>query len=44
MWKNVYFLALDSSKRDKKSAKGNGKRLFVQDSNGEANISITDVP
>jgi hypothetical protein len=35
------FLSLDSSKGDDKSAKGNGKRPSVQDSNGEANLSIT---
>jgi hypothetical protein len=35
------FLALDSSKGDDKSAKGNGKRPFVQDRNGEANLAIT---
>jgi hypothetical protein len=38
------FLALDSSKMDDKSAWGNGKRPSVQDRNGEANISIIDVP
>jgi hypothetical protein len=42
MWKNVYFLALDSSKRDEKYAWGNGKRPSMKDSNGEENISITD--
>jgi hypothetical protein len=35
------FLSLDSSKGDDKSTKGNGKRPFVQDSNGEANLAIT---
>jgi hypothetical protein len=38
------FLALVSSKRDDKSAYGNGKRPFVQDSNGEANLAITVSP
>ena len=38
------FLALVSSKGDDKSAKGNGKRPSVQDSNGETNLSITKPP
>jgi hypothetical protein len=38
------FLALDSSKGDDKFAKGNLKRPYVQDSNGEANIAIIDAP
>jgi hypothetical protein len=44
MWKNVYFLALDSSKRDEKTAKGNGKRPSVQDSNGEAKSCYNRCP
>jgi hypothetical protein len=35
------FLALDSSKRDDKSAQGNGKWPYVQDSNGDENLAIT---
>jgi hypothetical protein len=35
------FIALDSSKRDDKSAYGNGKRTSVQDTNGGENISTT---
>jgi hypothetical protein len=42
--KKCMFLALDSSKREEKSAQGNGKRPSMQDSNGEANLAITDAP
>jgi hypothetical protein len=40
----MVFLTLDLSKRDDKSAWGNGKRPSVQYSNHEENLSITDVP
>jgi hypothetical protein len=35
------FLAMDSSKGDDKSTKGNGKRPSMKDNNGEENLAIT---
>ena len=35
---------MDSSKKDDKSAQGNGKRPSMKDRNGEANLAIIDAP
>ena len=44
MWKNIYFWLSIYQKGVDKYAQGNGKNPSVQDSNGEANIAITDAP
>ena len=44
MWKNIYFWLWIYQKGVDKSTYGNGKRPSVQDSNGEANLSIIDAP
>jgi hypothetical protein len=42
--KKYVFLALDSSKGMTSLHREMEKRPFVQDNNGEANLSITDAP